>query len=100
MTGNKTVCLATNKIYRQTIFFRQGKSEEGGRFYHLRNRYLLVEAPEDETLELPESFIWMTLRQIAVFLRTNNVFNVEARGLLSCLSLLNDDIKNHDESDR
>lgn len=65
-------------------------SEEGGRLHHLRNRYQVVELPAEEGagLELPENFIWMTLSQIMGFVRYNNYFNIEARGLLSALRLL------------
>ncbi|MCO6412162.1 MAG: NDP-hexose 2,3-dehydratase family protein [Thiogranum sp.] len=65
----------------------QLQSEEGGRFYHDQNRYQVVELPEDLELgELPENYAWMTLNQIKRLIRFNNYFNIEARGLLSCLN--------------
>lgn len=64
------------------------QSEEGGRFYQMRNRYMVVELPEGEALEVPERYNWFTLRQIIEFTRHNNYFNVEARGLVSCLALV------------
>jgi oxidase EvaA len=63
------------------------QSDEGGRFYHFQNRYLVVELGADERLELPQNFAWMTLGQIMGFMRYNNYFNIEARGLLACLKL-------------
>ncbi len=72
----------------ERVHYDRIQSEEGGRFYHLRNRYMLVELPEGEAVELPENFTWMTLGQIMDFVRLNNYFNIEARGLLACLGLL------------
>ncbi len=60
-------------------------SEEGGRFYHDQNRYLVIEIDEKQAMELPHNYIWMTIRQMKGFIRFNNFLNIEARGLLSCL---------------
>ena len=62
------------------------QSEEGGRFYHFRNEYRIIELSESTQLELPINYKWMSLRQIMELMRYNNYFNIEARGLLSCLS--------------
>ncbi|CAM4009272.1 NDP-hexose 2,3-dehydratase family protein [Kibdelosporangium persicum] len=63
-------------------------SEEGGRFYHAQNRYMLVELPEDAPEpDLPENFVWMTPRQLMGFVRYGNHLNVEARSLVACLGL-------------
>lgn len=63
------------------------QSEEGGRFYHDQNRYLVIEANENQELKLPDNYIWMTIHQLKGFIRFNNYLNIEARGLLSCLSV-------------
>ena len=63
------------------------QSEEGGRFYHDQNRYLIIEVDSNQELVLPENYIWMTIRQMKEFIRFNNYFNIEARGLLSCLGI-------------
>lgn len=63
------------------------QSEEGGRFYHFRNRNIIVELEPGREIELPRGYLWMTLGQINKFLNFNNYFNIEARGLLSCLGL-------------
>src|SRR5262249_54002842 len=63
-------------------------SEEGGRFYHAQNRYLVVEVGDDFPIEVPPSFIWMTARQATALVRYGNYFNVEARSLLACLHTL------------
>lgn len=70
------------------IRFDQLQSEEGGRFYHDQNRYQIIEISDNQSLgELPENYTWMTLNQMKRLIRFNNYFNIEARGLLSCLSV-------------
>ena len=64
------------------------QSEEGGRFYHVQNRYMILEVPPEETLTIPDDYVWMTLGQIVDFMRHNNYFNIEARGLLACMNFL------------
>ncbi|MDR2098145.1 MAG: NDP-hexose 2,3-dehydratase family protein [Spirochaetaceae bacterium] len=68
------------------------QSEEGGRFYHDRNRYMLITAGEDFQAELPENYVWMTLNQIYSFLRFNNFVNAQARSLLAALPYLENQI--------
>lgn len=72
---------------RDRIRYESVQSEEGGRFYHYQNRNMVVELDESDHLELPPGYIWMTLGQIHEFLRYNNYFNIEARGLLACLGV-------------
>jgi oxidase EvaA len=61
------------------------QSEEGGRFYHDQNRYVIAEADVDDIQEIPENYCWLTMRQIKDILRFNNCFNVEARSLVACV---------------
>ncbi|MDR1362795.1 MAG: NDP-hexose 2,3-dehydratase family protein [Spirochaetaceae bacterium] len=61
------------------------QSEEGGRFYHDQNRYMLIMADEYLPAEIPERFVWMTLNQIYSFLRFNNFVNAQARSLIAAL---------------
>jgi oxidase EvaA len=44
------------------------QSEEGGRFYKEQNRHLIVEAPSSFSEEIPDNYIWMTLKQLNFFL--------------------------------
>lgn len=62
------------------------QSEEGGRFYHYQNRNIVVQLDDDETIDIPPNFAWMSLHQIKELIRYNQ-FNIEARGLLACLGL-------------
>ncbi|WAZ24635.1 NDP-hexose 2,3-dehydratase family protein [Streptomyces cinnabarinus] len=68
------------------IHFDTVLSEEGGRFHHAENRYLLVEVGDDfPAAGLPDDYIWMTRRQLTGFVRYGNHVNVVARSLLACL---------------
>ncbi|MEV4754130.1 NDP-hexose 2,3-dehydratase family protein [Micromonospora sp. NPDC049559] len=62
-------------------------SEEGGRFYHARNRYLVVEAKPGFRGEHPD-FRWLTLHQLAGLLRHSYYLNIQARSLVACLHSL------------
>ncbi|MFJ2741702.1 NDP-hexose 2,3-dehydratase family protein [Streptomyces sp. NPDC087440] len=59
-------------------------SEEGGRFHHARNRYLLVETDAGPAPDDPD-FRWVTAHQLGRLLRHSHYVNVEARTLLACL---------------
>jgi oxidase EvaA len=61
------------------------QSEQGGRFLRKRNRNIIIEIPEGEILPESEDFIWLTLEQIHELLRRDNVINMDARTVLSCL---------------
>ncbi len=60
-------------------------SEEGGRFLHARNRYLILEVGDEIPLEEPTSFCWLTVHQLMQLVRAGNCVNVEARTLLAGL---------------
>jgi len=63
------------------------QSEEGGRFHHFQNRYMIVELPPDHALDPPGHYLWMTLGQLWRMARHGHV-NIEARNLLACLGVL------------
>ena len=63
------------------------QSEEGGRFHHFQNRYMVVELPPGYAVDPPAHFIWMTLGQLWRMARHGHV-NIEARNLLACLGIL------------
>ncbi len=71
-----------------TVRYTAVQSEEGGRFYHFQNQYMILELPEGEIQTLPPDYIWLTLGQIIDFMKYS-YFNIEARNLLSCLNFLN-----------
>ncbi len=59
------------------------QSEHGDWFYGKRNRNMLVEVTEP--VPLHDDFCWLTLGQINELLRQDNVINMDARTVLSCL---------------
>lgn len=67
------------------VLFDTIQSEEGGRFYHLQNRNMIIELNETEELVLPDNYIWMTLKQMMDFMKYS-MFNIEARSLVSSLN--------------
>jgi len=75
--------LKGSKIHYDTL-----QSEEGGRFYHEQNRYMLAEAGDDFVADSSPFYCWMTFRQIKQFILFNNYFNIEARSLVACVSPL------------
>lgn len=63
------------------------QSEEGGRFWALRNRFVVVRMPDAAAIEHPENFAWMTLSQLQQLSQGESLVNSEARTLLACLRL-------------
>ncbi|MEU2287245.1 NDP-hexose 2,3-dehydratase family protein [Streptomyces sp. NPDC013178] len=63
-------------------------SEEGGRFYHAENRYLVIEADDDFPPGTPGGYLWVTLGDLNELVRHSHYLNVEARCLLTCLNAL------------
>ncbi len=61
----------------------QIQSEQASRFYRKRNRNILIRVDEDVPV-LP-SHCWMTLGQIKQFMRRDNMVNMDARTVLSCI---------------
>lgn len=69
-----------------TVLYDALQSEEGGRFFHEQNRNIVVLVDDEFPLEVDAHFIWMTFEQAKEFIKFNNYFNIEARGLLTCIS--------------
>lgn len=62
------------------------QSEQGGRFLRKRNRNIIIEVPSGESLPENPDYVWLTLGQIQQLLRRDNVINMDARTVLSCIS--------------
>ncbi|ACH40304.1 NDP-hexose 2,3-dehydratase [Citrifermentans bemidjiense Bem] len=67
------------------LLFARLQTEDGGRFLYKSNRNMVVVAGDDFPVELPKGFIWLTLRQIAALIRSDNMVNACTRSILSAL---------------
>ncbi|MCP3015089.1 NDP-hexose 2,3-dehydratase family protein [Nocardiopsis dassonvillei] len=61
------------------------QSEQGEWFWRKHNRNIVVEVGPDEEVPEHEDYRWFTLRQIHGMLRRDNLVNMDARTVLSCL---------------
>jgi len=88
---SETAPLFTEFFYHadeKNIRFSAILSEEGGRFYHYQNKYMIVETDSPDRLTIPDGYIWMTYGQMLDFIKHTNYINIEARTLIACLSFL------------
>jgi len=65
------------------VLVDQLQSEQGARFFKKRNRNIIIEIPENEQLDIPNNFIWVTLRQLKELMSMDNVVNMDTRTVLS-----------------
>ena len=70
---------------KSKIVYAKWQSEDGGRF-HLKSNYnMIVEVDANEDLNIPDSFIWVTLYQIKQLLKIENFVGPHIRGIISYL---------------
>lgn len=74
-------------IHDRKIIVDQLQSEQGARFLKKRNRNIIIEIKENETMELLENYCWLTLGQIKNLLVQDNIINMDTRTVLSCTQL-------------
>jgi dTDP-4-dehydro-6-deoxy-alpha-D-glucopyranose 2,3-dehydratase len=72
-------------LKKNRILVDVNQSEEGGRFYHVSNRNIIVESKESELQNETNYQIWMNLYQLKEFAKFNNYLNLEARSIISIL---------------
>jgi oxidase EvaA len=70
----------------EDVLYRCVHSEEGGRFHHFQNEYMILRSPHGLPHPGP-CYRWMTLGQLLRFSRHGKL-TMEARNLLACLSVL------------
>ncbi len=68
---------------RYEVVVDQLESEQSSRFYKKRNRNIIVRVDED--IPVLQSHFWMTLGQIKQLMRLDNLINMDARTVLSCI---------------
>lgn len=59
--------------------------EDPGRFYLKTNRCMIVEIPEDEAIDAPEEYIWVTLPVLKKLLKVDKAINALARAVLGSI---------------
>ncbi len=67
------------------IIYAKLQTEDGGRFLYKSNRNMIVKVAESELTQLPDNFIWMTLRQIGQLIKRDNLLHACTRSILSAL---------------
>jgi len=67
------------------IIYGKWQSEDGGRFHLKSNFNMIVEVDENEQLQIPDSYIWVTLFQIKQLLKFENFVGPHIRGIISYL---------------
>lgn len=59
------------------------QSEQGARFLRKRNRNIIIEVDDD--IPVFDDYCWMTLGQILQTMRHDNIVNMDARTVISCI---------------
>jgi oxidase EvaA len=72
---------------REQVIFAKLQTEDGGRFLYKSNRNMIVRVADDQLPDLPEGFIWLTLRQISGLMRRNDLIHACTRSILAPLFL-------------
>lgn len=65
------------------VLLDQLQSEQGARFLRKRNRNIIIEVAENEQLDIPENFIWVTLGQLKELIKFDNIVNMDSRTVIS-----------------
>lgn len=68
------------------VLVDQLQSEQGARFFKKRNRNIIIEVPENEQLNIPDNFIWLTLKQLKKLMAMDNVVNMDTRTVISAIN--------------
>lgn len=81
------------------VLIDQLQSEQGARFYHKRNRNIIVGVPDSEEINLEENFRWFTLGQLHRLLQENNIVNMDARSIISEINFAPEKVNSFDPVD-
>jgi dTDP-4-dehydro-6-deoxy-alpha-D-glucopyranose 2,3-dehydratase len=85
--GNKPVFLEYFNGEKNVKFLLdQLQSEQGSRFFKKRNRNIIVEIGEQENVEVPDDFMWMSLGQIKNLMQYDNMINMDTRTVISSIT--------------
>lgn len=90
----KDQCINNDKLILEMFEKRYDKkhtivdtllSEEGGRFYHEENQNIILELEDDDLLEVPKDYFWISLKTLGYFIMFNNYVNIQLRNLISII---------------
>lgn len=73
---------------RCSVLVDQLQTEQGGRFLRKRNRNMIIEIDAATDIDILDDFCWLTLYEIKQLLHCDNVVNMDARSVLSCIPLV------------
>ena len=68
---------------RSRVLVDSLQSEQGARFLRKRNRNIIIEVKDE--IPIYDDYRWMTLGQILRIMRNDNIVNMDARTVLSCV---------------
>lgn len=68
------------------VLVDQLQSEQGARFFKKRNRNIIIEINENEQIDIPDNFIWLTLKQLKTLMSIDNVVNMDTRTVISAIN--------------
>ena len=63
-------------------------SDEGGRFFHSQNKYVVIQIDENERIKTNNNYIWMSHNQLLYFIK-KGIFNIDARLLFASFNIKN-----------
>ena len=69
------------------IIFDKVLSDEGGRFFHNQNRYVVINLMHKKPPLINDDYIWVSHNQIVDLIK-NKVITIELRNLFACLNIL------------
>lgn len=69
-----------------TVLADRVQSEQGSWYLDKRNRNMVVEAPDPQSLAVPDGFQWLPLDQIGQMVRRGETVNMNARSVLSAFA--------------
>jgi oxidase EvaA len=70
---------------KDKIVYAKWQSEDGG-IFHLKSNYnMIVKLDDEEDIQVPDSFTWVTLYQIKEMLKYENLVSPHIRGIISAL---------------
>ena len=70
---------------KKNIIYNNILSDEGGRFYHSQIKYTAYELSEDENIDLPFNYIWLSTNQVIDLIKKRKI-DIEARLLFAILN--------------